>query len=385
MDLARELVGLLEGEGLTVTLGWAWSGFPTVTATCKPMVSPVASLLIGPTSTTDVLPVSPEGKAATKSVLFKLMQGEGWETDNALLPDGKLWSSELHPKQTTCAQNWAVGFYNGPGGYAIGNMWKDPLNPKLEASIFPANTVVGKLLFTSAPPDEVPFLKDALVWQGNIYEMRPTATDPCASTNRKSVTDLRLLQIDLAVREPRADGTTGWIFATYVYRSDGPGSDPWTRLVPVGLMWGNDPNLLKAQYDTGARPQETWLNKVEAKLPHYGWLDRLNGPVDNPRASCLGCNAIAQWPEVRPMAPPANASEAQIRFYFRNVKAGERYDSGNPSQISLDYSLQQMIAYNNFLGGKGAMEKAIENHLSPQAIEPFGAVISPAMRLEPLR
>ncbi len=92
MDLARELVGLLATEGLTVKLTWAWSGFPTVTATCKPLVSPVASLLTGPTSTTDVLPVSPEGKPATKPILFKLMQGEGWETDNALLPDGKLWA-----------------------------------------------------------------------------------------------------------------------------------------------------------------------------------------------------------------------------------------------------------------------------------------------------
>ena len=92
MDLARELVGLLEKEGLTVKLSWAWSGFPTVTATCKPMVSPVASLLSGPSSTTDFLPVSPEGKPATKPVLFKLMQGEGWETDNALLPDGNLWA-----------------------------------------------------------------------------------------------------------------------------------------------------------------------------------------------------------------------------------------------------------------------------------------------------
>ena len=92
MDLARELAILLEQEGVKVKLGWAWSGFPTVTATCKPMVSPVASLLSGPSTTTDVLPVSPDGKPATKPVLFKLMQGEGWETDNTLLPDGKLWA-----------------------------------------------------------------------------------------------------------------------------------------------------------------------------------------------------------------------------------------------------------------------------------------------------
>lgn len=91
MDLARELVDLLEKEGLTVKLGWAWSGFPTVTATCKPLVSPVAPMLSGPPSTSDVLPLSPEAKPATKPVLLKLMKSEGWETDAPSLPDGKLW------------------------------------------------------------------------------------------------------------------------------------------------------------------------------------------------------------------------------------------------------------------------------------------------------
>ncbi|WPZ34041.1 BREX-1 system phosphatase PglZ type B [Thalassobaculum sp. OXR-137] len=92
MDLARELVRRLEDEGVKVSLGWMWSGFPTVTATCKPMVSPVASLLSGPPTTADVLPLSPEGKPATKPVLFKLMEAQGWETDSALLPDAKLWA-----------------------------------------------------------------------------------------------------------------------------------------------------------------------------------------------------------------------------------------------------------------------------------------------------
>jgi integrase len=92
MDLAKELVRRLEAEGLKIKLGWSWSGFPTVTATCKPMVSPVAALLRGPATTFDVLPLSPDGKPVTKPVLFKLMQAEGWETDNALLPASKLWA-----------------------------------------------------------------------------------------------------------------------------------------------------------------------------------------------------------------------------------------------------------------------------------------------------
>ncbi len=92
MDIARELVRRLEAEGVKVLLNWMWSGFPTVTATCKPMVSPVAAILEGPPSTSDVLPLSPDGKPATKPVLFKLMEAQGWETGSSLLPDTKLWS-----------------------------------------------------------------------------------------------------------------------------------------------------------------------------------------------------------------------------------------------------------------------------------------------------
>ena len=92
MDIARELVRRLEADGVKVSLDWMWSGFPTVTATCKPLVSPVAPILKGPPTTSDVLPLSPEGKPVTKPVLFKLMEAHGWETDSTLLPDARLWT-----------------------------------------------------------------------------------------------------------------------------------------------------------------------------------------------------------------------------------------------------------------------------------------------------
>ena len=47
MDLAQELARVLSEDGLTVKLRWCWSGFPTVTATCKPLVSPVANRMRG--------------------------------------------------------------------------------------------------------------------------------------------------------------------------------------------------------------------------------------------------------------------------------------------------------------------------------------------------
>ena len=46
-DLGQELRALCEERGLRVTLGRRWAGTPTVTATAKPAVSPVAGLLQG--------------------------------------------------------------------------------------------------------------------------------------------------------------------------------------------------------------------------------------------------------------------------------------------------------------------------------------------------
>lgn len=92
MDVAHQLIQVLLRDGLDAKLGWVWSGYPTVTATCKPLVMPVAELLTGPDSTNDVLPITPDEKPATKQNLFKLMRANGWDTDNALLLDSRLWA-----------------------------------------------------------------------------------------------------------------------------------------------------------------------------------------------------------------------------------------------------------------------------------------------------
>ena len=56
----------------------------------------------------------------------------------------------------------------------------------------------------------------------------------------------------LAIRDSNANGTTGWVFATYSYDSSRGGAGWWERMVPVGVMWGNDPTLNQAAFDAGA-------------------------------------------------------------------------------------------------------------------------------------
>lgn len=89
MDLAHVLAALLRERGASVSLTHQWSGFPTVTATCKPLVSPAAPLLASGASE-DMLPTY-EGKPASKPVLMKAMKAAGWTCDATLLPDEPSW------------------------------------------------------------------------------------------------------------------------------------------------------------------------------------------------------------------------------------------------------------------------------------------------------
>lgn len=92
MDVGHALVSLLKAEGAEAEIGWQWSGFPTITATCKPLVSPVAAELSGRAPSEDLLPVTPENKPAAKPVLYKTMAAAGWQTQPTLLADTKSWS-----------------------------------------------------------------------------------------------------------------------------------------------------------------------------------------------------------------------------------------------------------------------------------------------------
>lgn len=235
---------------------------------------------------------------------------------------------ELDPNQSSTFQNWAVGFYNPPGGFVLGKVWEDENNPDASKAVFPNGTVAAKLLFTAATVAEVPFLEDTFEWQGNINTTN-------TSTARSPQT-VRLLQIDVAVRDKRADATTGWVFGTFVYHKDHTGITPWDRMRPVGLMWGNDPDVTPDMVQNGTTLQETWLNP-QVTLVHYGWAGRLNGPVDNPISSCLSCHSTAQIPTSSPMTFRNSDPISTKLRWFRNIKAGEPFDTGSQST---DYSLQ---------------------------------------------
>lgn len=208
---------------------------------------------------------------------------------------------------------------------------------------FPIGTTSFKLLFTTATSAELPYLAGAAEWQADI--------GPASDRVRK----LRLYQVDVAVRDPRSL-QTGWVFGTFVYQGSQLGDDPWKKLVPVGLSWGNDRFV-----SPGGQLRQNVLNAdLNGKIYGWpgrrelGWGGRLNGPADNQVSSCLSCHGSAQYPRSDDFGNlprfPATAQDSQRRLleYFRDIFAGSVFDPESRyfgTQLAvlarpLDYSLQ---------------------------------------------
>lgn len=245
---------------------------------------------------------------------------------------------ELGPGQISPVQNWAVGFFNPYGGYAIGKVWQDHSKPNLKELRFPIGSVITKALFTTATPEEAPQLEGTLVWEANINSTMDLYSP-------KQIRELRLMQLDVAVRDVRADDTTGWVFGSYVYDKNAVGDDPWLKMVPVGLAWGNDPGITAKDIENGATLKETII--CETAPPYarelLGWGGRMNGPADNHKSSCLSCHSCAQLPHNADMVP-VGSDEKKLKW-FRNVKDDEAFTSGS---VSAGYSLQMAISIQNF-------------------------------------
>jgi hypothetical protein len=251
---------------------------------------------------------------------------------------------ELASTQTQSFQNWAIGFYNDRGGYTLGQVWRNSNDPNPALATFPEGSVSFKLLFTQASVAQVLYLRGSKEWDANIYATIALPTNP---QNTRQIETLRLLQLDIAVKDSRAS-ETGWVFGTFIYNGLLPGPRMWDRLVPVGLMWGNDPTLTTLAQRRGSTVQEGWINpSLDVPFQHLGWAGRLNGPVDNQTSSCLSCHSTAQWPVKASLVPPRGIEpdSAEWMLWFRNIKSPTTVSQG---ATSLDYSLQLAAGLSNF-------------------------------------
>ncbi|NWA25985.1 hypothetical protein HX870_07835 [Pseudomonas gingeri] len=279
----------------------------------------------------------------------------GREGIHGLTKEAQIQTKQLAPEQVATGQTYAVGIYNDIGAYTIGQVWKDPNNPDpsytSQPNSFPNGTVVCKALFADIDLKSVPFLVNPVLWKAYV-------TETFKSANRQ-VKDVALIQMDIAVRDTRMSDT-GWIFGTFQYNGAKTGKAGWDNLVPVGIMWGNDPKITSNEY-TNPQPtvtkinpalQQSAINANTKELPptHLGWNGRLVGPVDNPNSSCESCHMTAEAPQVAIMNPlfqknPPPVGSPDWMKWFQNIPAGHPF---TPGSKSTDYSLQMSGGLVNF-------------------------------------
>lgn len=281
--------------------------------------------------------------------------GSGRERINGLTAERGPDPRDLSPTSSGGYDTWAIGWYNRPGAYGLHQIYADPCDPKVAAGWqFPDQAVSFKLLFSNASTSEVTYLAGAPEVEADTKRNN----DPTAATK------MRLIQVDIAVKDPRAQSTQ-WVMGTFVWRGPPKGDGFFDNLVPVGLMWGNDEGILMDDWSAFAPLTQSRINSDLAGVlwqgngvlwperPFPGFQGRLNGPADNLRSSCLSCHAMAQWrrgplgltPRY-PLQPKPTANDVRglVADYFRNTKGGSLIDPGS-GQTPLDYSLQLQVGF----------------------------------------
>ncbi|MFM9962115.1 MAG: hypothetical protein ACKV2Q_12915 [Planctomycetaceae bacterium] len=311
------------------------------------------------------------------------LNGAGREYIHGMTRERRSRPFELHPTlQKDYAQNWAVGFYNDRGGYTLGNVWKTPDGkPNPYASTFPDHTVSFKLLFTDAPVEQVPYLKGQgeKIWSAHIYQNTKYELP-------RVVRPMRLLQVDVAVKDPRA-GATGWVFGTFIFDGTREQKKLIENLVCVGASWDDDgdqsplgtspPREADANENPFLRGSVVNPELLEpakgdaARMYHLGLGGRMNGPVDNKISSCISCHgraavgvpvdkdlpALSQaqlrgrlMPFFNSLATkPNDFSPTEFKRYFSTIRGASHLETDQGfTYVTTDYSQQVAVGIRNY-------------------------------------
>jgi hypothetical protein len=166
----------------------------------------------------------------------------------------------------------------------------------------------------------------------------------------------------------------------------------------------NNPKVTYAETCVGpdgpcsfAKFTEQWLNEDAARdlrkpplnFNHLGYGGRLAGPVDNAKASCLGCHQTAGFPTV-PILPEFSANGAVLKLdagrrpgsdqsfrlmYYGNAASGVVFS--DTQLYSSDYSLQLSMSLQNFASLRCA-DKALQAGSSSPRCAPSSLIGLPS-------
>lgn len=207
---------------------------------------------------------------------------------------------------TKTITTYVLTYYDARAAYTVGRVWgKTAIKPTITTASTqaPEGAVIVKAAFIDATGTDWPVMAGAATWP--LYAPINDAKTP------PSVTPASFMQFDIIVKDTQSSPKTGWVFSTLVYDSNTPG-EGWDKMVPLGAMWGNDPNVNSA-IKPSAPLAENWINP---NAPLYsrqtlGWGGRLSGPndgavnnikvgnqkIDNAAdSSCMSCHSPAEWP-----------------------------------------------------------------------------------------
>jgi hypothetical protein len=207
---------------------------------------------------------------------------------------------------------YVLTFYDRRAAHSLYRVWGETATtPKLEPGVpqFAEGAVIVKAAFTTANADVWPVMQGAHQW--TLY-ISTNATKDRGSSAPSELDPASFFQFDIIVKDSQSAPQTGWVFSTLVYDKDAPGVDFWDKMVPLGAMWGNDPQATVS----GQPLTQNWINPA---APAYstmtlGWGGRLSGPNDGavndavidgptpvvspglPSSSCMSCHSVAEWP-----------------------------------------------------------------------------------------
>lgn len=214
--------------------------------------------------------------------------------------------------RTTFATH-VLTYYDAKAAYTAFKLWgTTAMMPNVQtqnAQFEEGSVIVKAALFASEDPAKPlnwwDAMQGAAVWP--LYIGTGAEATNSHPTHPKVMPGY-VAQFDIIVKDSKSSPQTGWVFTTLVYDKDAPGRDAWDKMVPLGAMWGNDPNVTVP----GQPLHENWINP---KAPKYstqtlGWGGRLSGPNDGatnniavngkvllnePDSSCMSCHSPAEW------------------------------------------------------------------------------------------
>lgn len=270
---------------------------------------------------------------------------------------------------------YALVLYDSTAAYTVGQIWGktgQKVNLLNDATQFKEGSVIVKLAFSNVNgPDWAP-MDGAQTF--HVFDTIPTRADPRTGYQMRKVS---FFQMDVIVKDSLTSPKTGWVYSTFVYDKDMLTKSPWDKMVPLGAMWGNDPDVKSPIEPPYPKLNETVINW---KAPAYsretlGWGGRLSGPNDGAVAqeafdiytgrkynnlalsSCMSCHSPAQDAFTSFLLPapfPVDTffvytpGSPKWMLWFRDNYGNVPFDSG---EVAMDYDMvmafKSVVAYDS--------------------------------------